>query len=302
MNTDYLSRRGFARAAGLAAMSRLWTESALAQRALVGGKVPPDTVWLNANENPSGPGEAAIAAMKEAMVTAGRYHYQELARPPRDHRAVARPGARAGDPRRGFERGALRRGPRFHLRQPPAHLRRADLRVAHLAGQRSRPQRDSDAADSVLRGRREANAPGGGKRRRRVDLSLQPQQPDLVHHAQGRYRLAREQPSAEHRRADRRSLHSLFHQPATGQRPGSRQGRPQRCRRAHLFEDLRHGRPARRLRLRQAGTHPADGAVPGGRDLLRRHSRRAGRARRPPHGARAPGPLHPHPRRSLQMA
>jgi len=77
MNTDYLSRRGFARAAGLAAMGRLWTESALAQRAVVGGKAPPDTVWLNANENPSGPGEAAIAAMKEAMATAGRYHYQE---------------------------------------------------------------------------------------------------------------------------------------------------------------------------------------------------------------------------------
>jgi histidinol-phosphate aminotransferase len=77
MNTDYLSRRGFARAAGLAALSGLWTESALAQRALVGGKVPPGTIWLNANENPAGPGEAAIAAMKEAMATAGRYHFQE---------------------------------------------------------------------------------------------------------------------------------------------------------------------------------------------------------------------------------
>jgi len=77
MNTDYLSRRGFARAAGLAAMSRLWTESALAQRALVGGKVPPGTIWLNANENPAGPCEVAIAAMKEAMATAGRYHFQE---------------------------------------------------------------------------------------------------------------------------------------------------------------------------------------------------------------------------------
>ncbi len=77
MTRDTFSRRGFARAAGIAAMGRLWTESALAQRAMAGMNAPPGTVWLNANENPMGPGEAALAAMKEALADSGRYHFQE---------------------------------------------------------------------------------------------------------------------------------------------------------------------------------------------------------------------------------
>jgi histidinol-phosphate aminotransferase len=71
MPGNRISRRG------LVAMAGLWTEHALAQRALVGGNAPPGTVWLNANENPEGPGEAAIAAMKEALAASGRYHHQE---------------------------------------------------------------------------------------------------------------------------------------------------------------------------------------------------------------------------------
>lgn len=71
MGGNRLSRRG------LVAMAGLWTEHALAQRALVGGNAPPGTVWLNANENPEGPGEAAMAAMKESLAVSGRYHYQE---------------------------------------------------------------------------------------------------------------------------------------------------------------------------------------------------------------------------------
>jgi histidinol-phosphate aminotransferase len=71
MEKRRISRRG------LVALAGLWTERALAQRALVGGNAPPGTVWLNANENPEGPGEAAIAAMKEALAVSGRYHYQE---------------------------------------------------------------------------------------------------------------------------------------------------------------------------------------------------------------------------------
>jgi len=35
-------------------------------------------VWLNANENPAGPPEASLAAMREILPTSGRYHYQEL--------------------------------------------------------------------------------------------------------------------------------------------------------------------------------------------------------------------------------
>ena len=35
-------------------------------------------VWLNSNENPAGPPEVALAAMREVLPTSGRYHYQEF--------------------------------------------------------------------------------------------------------------------------------------------------------------------------------------------------------------------------------
>lgn len=69
-----LTRRSFAAGLGFAAR---WTESALAQRALISGDLPADTVWLNANENPEGPPKASIEAMSAALATTGRYHYQE---------------------------------------------------------------------------------------------------------------------------------------------------------------------------------------------------------------------------------
>jgi histidinol-phosphate aminotransferase len=68
----------FSRAATAAAAARLWSEPALAQRALVAGAAPPGTVWLNANENPEGPGEAAIEAMSRSLAGVGRYHFQEF--------------------------------------------------------------------------------------------------------------------------------------------------------------------------------------------------------------------------------
>ncbi len=53
---------------------------AYAQRAVVrAGELPADTVWLNANENPAGIPASALAAMKEVVPTAWRYHYQEFA-------------------------------------------------------------------------------------------------------------------------------------------------------------------------------------------------------------------------------
>lgn len=73
-----ITRRQFARGAPLAAAAGLWTESALAQRALVRGNYPPDTVWLNANENPEGPCGAALEAMRGVLGESGRYHFQEL--------------------------------------------------------------------------------------------------------------------------------------------------------------------------------------------------------------------------------
>ncbi len=67
------SRRAFAAmiAAGL-------TEAAFAQRAKLSGVAPPDTVWINGNEFPEGPPQAAIDAMAQVIGTSNRYHYQEF--------------------------------------------------------------------------------------------------------------------------------------------------------------------------------------------------------------------------------
>ncbi|MBI4873962.1 MAG: aminotransferase class I/II-fold pyridoxal phosphate-dependent enzyme [Acidobacteria bacterium] len=89
-----LSRRDLARAAALAALGRLGSESALAQRALAGFNAPPDTVWLNANENPDGLCPVALAAVQEALPASFRYHYREW----REHSAaIGRSAGVAGD-------------------------------------------------------------------------------------------------------------------------------------------------------------------------------------------------------------
>jgi histidinol-phosphate aminotransferase len=76
-----LTRRGFAARLGLgAAAIRMLPEAAYAQRATVRAEnLPADMVWLNANENPLGPPEVALAAMREVLPSAGRYHFQEFA-------------------------------------------------------------------------------------------------------------------------------------------------------------------------------------------------------------------------------
>ncbi len=73
------TRRQFAAGFGMAAAAgRMLPEMAYAQRAMISGPLPKDMVWLNANENPEGPPRESIEAMKEALPTAGRYHYQEF--------------------------------------------------------------------------------------------------------------------------------------------------------------------------------------------------------------------------------
>lgn len=73
-----VTRRELARI-GLAALAgRMLPESAYAQRALIKGNLPPDTVWLNANENPEGPPRSSIEAMTKVLPASGRYHYQEF--------------------------------------------------------------------------------------------------------------------------------------------------------------------------------------------------------------------------------
>jgi histidinol-phosphate aminotransferase len=76
---NVITRRDFATRIGLAAAgSQMLTEAALAQRALVGGDLPSDMVWLNANENPDGPPRVSLEAMTKVLPVTGRYHYQEF--------------------------------------------------------------------------------------------------------------------------------------------------------------------------------------------------------------------------------
>jgi histidinol-phosphate aminotransferase len=76
-----LTRRNFAARLGLgAAAIRVLPEMAYAQRAAVKvSDIPKDMVWLNANENPAGPPQVSIDAMREVLSLSGRYHYQEFA-------------------------------------------------------------------------------------------------------------------------------------------------------------------------------------------------------------------------------
>lgn len=80
-----LTRRGFAARLGMAAAATwLMPEMALAQRAAINltdlnlTDLPKDVVWLNANENPAGPPDVSLAAMRKVLPTSGRYHYQEF--------------------------------------------------------------------------------------------------------------------------------------------------------------------------------------------------------------------------------
>src|ERR1700693_2272562 len=74
------TRRSFAARLGLAAAAvRVLPEMAYAQRAAVKvSDLPKDIVWLNANENPLGPPQVSLAAMREALPVSGRYHYNEF--------------------------------------------------------------------------------------------------------------------------------------------------------------------------------------------------------------------------------
>jgi len=72
-------RRFFAQMGAAAGAARLLPEAAYAQRAAVRGVViPQDMVLLNANENPAGPPNCSLDAMRAVMTNTGRYHYNEF--------------------------------------------------------------------------------------------------------------------------------------------------------------------------------------------------------------------------------
>src|SRR5579883_2773832 len=71
-------RSFFTQIGAAAAAARMFPEAAYAQRAAVRGKLAPDMVWLNANENPLGPPNCSLDAMRAVMTNSGRYHYNEF--------------------------------------------------------------------------------------------------------------------------------------------------------------------------------------------------------------------------------
>ena len=72
-------RNFFAQMGAAAALARVLPEAAYAQRAAAKAvTLAKDVVWLNANENPAGPPEISLEAIRAVLPSTGRYHYNEF--------------------------------------------------------------------------------------------------------------------------------------------------------------------------------------------------------------------------------
>src|SRR6266568_946581 len=74
------SRRNFGRIAAMitaGAAMPFYNEPAMAQLSAIRGGMPPGAVKINANENPLGPCEEALAAVYAVAKNGGRYLYEE---------------------------------------------------------------------------------------------------------------------------------------------------------------------------------------------------------------------------------
>src|SRR5215471_13959514 len=74
------SRRSFGRIATMltaGAALPFYNEPAMAQLSAIRGPMPPDAVKINANENPLGPCQEAVAAIHAILPNGGRYLYEE---------------------------------------------------------------------------------------------------------------------------------------------------------------------------------------------------------------------------------
>ena len=74
------SRRNFGRLAAMltaGAALPFYNEPAMAQLSAIRGPMPADAVKINANENPLGPCEDAMAAIHKVVKDGGRYLYEE---------------------------------------------------------------------------------------------------------------------------------------------------------------------------------------------------------------------------------
>src|ERR687892_117812 len=226
---------------------------------------------------------------------------------PGRRRLPARRRARGEKRRRAGERRRRRRGRRG--RQLPLHGGarpggRGGVRLAVVP--KLRPRRDEDGRRGGTRAadrpplRRGAH-PRRGHRAHEDRLPLQPEQPDGDDDpARGRGRLPRRRPGTRPHRPRRGLLRVRRGARLPRRDRGALQGWAPRARPAHVLEDLRPGRPARRLRDRPGGRRRRGQE---GAERLRRHAAGRGRRRRAAGLRRAPARgRHRAPARGLRRS
>ena len=255
---------------------------------------------LASNEGPYGPMPAAAEAIARALAEANRYP---------DGGCWALRAALAERHGVAFERGRggqrRRRGPELPRARDARARRRGRLLLAVVPGLPH--QRDQDGRRAghgrplrrlVLRPRRAAGERHGAHEAR---LRHEPEQPDGRH---GRARCAAALPrrAARARAAGgRRGLLRVRRRPRLSRHAArARARRPARGRAAHVLEDLRAGRPARRLRHLPRRRRSR---LPEGQERLRRRAGGAGRgAREPRRGRRARAPAARDDRRARRCS
>src|SRR5919106_1752588 len=220
---------------------------------------------------------------------------------PGRRRLPARRRPRGETRRRAGERRRRRRGRRG--RQLPLHGGarpggRGGVRLAVVP--KLRPRRDEDGRRGGTRAadrpplRRGAH-PRRGHRAHEDRLPLQPEQPDGDDDpARGRGRLPRRRPGTRPHRPRRGLLRVRRGARLPRRDRGALQGWAPRARPAHVLEDLRPGRPARRLRDRPGGRRRRGQE---GAERLRRHAAARGRRGGEPGGRRGAHAAAPTERR-----
>ena len=212
-------------------------------------------IRISSNENPLGPGKAALDAILGKFPEAGRYPFNST---PSDGALVA---AIAGEVQgQAGERRARRRlagdseerDARVHVADRGLVTARADVRELH---RRSRSGSDIPVAevkvDSAIR--LDVEAMIAAVEGRRARLLQQPEQSDR-HRARREdgHRLGRARPAgiARHGDPDRRGVSRLRDRPVVPERGAAGARDAERLRRPDVLEGLRHGGHAHRLRDR----------------------------------------------------
>ena len=303
------SRRNFGRLAAMitaGATLPFFNEPAMAQLSAIRGPMPPDAVKINANENPLGPCEDALAAIHKVAKDGGRYLYEEtfgfqelLAEQEGVKANYVQPYAGSSAPLHQAVLGFTSPTKPFVTADPGYE---APERAAEFIG--TKVIRVPLTED--FRARCEGD--GGGQSGCRVDLRVQPEQSDRDADAEVRDRVAAgEQAQGQHPAAGR-SLHTHRGSADVLGPGGAGQGHRHP---ANVLQDLRHGGTARGRgdrASRPAGEDPAVdvGSAAGHRDgggdgqpeiedagagAAQDHRRRAQGRARVPRQARVP--VHP---------